>query len=289
MSASASDTESHIINTKARRSRGFTETEVPTAGEDVALWSWTTPLVLGRAGEWLVTRLSNIHGTPAYDEQLAWYEPLFASRRVTGVEEVGLPFGYRIVRTSYAATRPVTYGDRTVTGHLSGSKSVVLAEDGHEVFRFTTTDDDAEFVAIISHRDSHRYLVYRPGLYGYGVFDLDSGRSFVHVPGEQETFIWTRVDYLRANDLLVASGCYWACPDSFVLLDFSEPLAEHPWVEAVEQLGYDEYDNADFMGFDGTTLLAEALCVSENPSRNVALRIPEDRYRAWLEQAGSHG
>jgi hypothetical protein len=93
------------------------------------------------------------------------------------------------------------------------------------------------------------------------------------------------VDYLPANNLLVASGCYWACPYSLILLDFSDPLIEHPWVDVVDKLGEDEYDSADFRGFDGTTVLAESLYVDENPPRKLTLRIPEEQYHRWLDAA----
>jgi len=61
------------------------------------------------------------------------------------------------------------------------------------------------------------------------------------------------VEYHRESGLLAVSGCYWACPNSTVVLDFDDPLTpQERWLELHEVLdpGYDRYDDLDFAGWD---------------------------------------
>ncbi len=89
--------------------------------------------------------------------------------------------------------------------------------------------DDHDFITLIEHRNGREYLIYRIDLYGYSVMDIASGMSVDYIPessfmGEEETFIWVGIEYCPVNDLLVADGCYWACPWGFEFYDFSNPM-----------------------------------------------------------------
>lgn len=51
-------------------------------------------------------------------------------------------------------------------------------------------------------------------------------------------------------------GCYWACPSSVVLLDFTNPLAEHgceEWTDLQELIDadYTTYEDIEFSKWDG--------------------------------------
>ena len=142
---------------------------------------------------------------------------------------------------------------------LHASESVLLDGEGRTVYTWRNLNDDAEFAALVRHRDGRRYLVFRRELYGYSVLEIETGEDFHFVPSQslpaegekfEETFIWTGVHYDPVSSLLAASGCYWACPNSMVFLDFSDPLSEQDcgcWVEMHEVVDpdYDLYDDIE--------------------------------------------
>jgi hypothetical protein len=65
-------------------------------------------------------------------------------------------------------------------------------------------DDDGafQFPYLIQHSNGHLYLLFRVGLYGYGVFGFMDKKEFLHVPKDPESFIWTDAHYNPANDML---------------------------------------------------------------------------------------
>lgn len=126
------------------------------------------------------------------------------------------------------------------------------------VFSWRNINDDGEFVSLIQHQNGKEYLIYRQDLYGYSVCDLKSLEAFQYLPSEsfpgngeafQETFIWTEVNYSRESNMLAVSGCYWACPYSVVVLDFTEPLKEQKWINICELFNefFENYDEAEFV------------------------------------------
>ena len=151
---------------------------------------------------------------------------------------------------------------------LHMSENTLLDNDGKALFRWRNVDDDGEFAALIRHADGNRYLVFRTDLYGYNVLELESGREMRCIPTQsfpaqrenfQETFIWTDVNYDPVSNLLAVSGCYWACPYSVIVLDFSDPLMEQPaerWLDlrSIIDSQYEIYDDIDFVGWENGAL-----------------------------------
>ena len=140
-------------------------------------------------------------------------------------------------------------------------------------YRFPSRDRmeklaDGEFAALFRHANGLRYLVFRIDLYGYGVVELESGRELHYIPaasypeeGEtfQETFIWTGADYDPQSNLLAVDGCYWACPASTMVLDFSDPLAEQPverWFDIRDIIDPDDmtYEDIELVGWKNGVL-----------------------------------
>jgi hypothetical protein len=126
----------------------------------------------------------------------------------------------------------------------------VLDPHGDCVYRWTTTDDDADFITLIHHPDLNRYLVFRIALYGYGVVNLETGDDHFVVPEEPESFIWTAVHDDSVSNLLAVEGCYWACPWGVILVDFEEPLNDGAWVDVSDLLA-DDISEVRFKGWDG--------------------------------------
>lgn len=129
---------------------------------------------------------------------------------------------------------------------LHAARHRLLDSGGQVVYTWDNLDFDGEFCKLISHANGRRYLVFREDLYGYSVLEVETGRVMHYIPERswpldggmgQETFIWTGVAYDAATSLLAVWGCYWACPNSMVFLDFSDPLSEQDcgcWVEMHE-------------------------------------------------------
>ena len=127
-------------------------------------------------------------------------------------------------------------GNRSILSHrTSPLRHIGAAENGRGRFFWRNTDDD-------------------------GVLDLESLQDMRYFPPQsfpsrrenlEETFIWTDVHYDPESNLLAVSGCYWACPYSVIVLDFSEPMTEQPveyWldVRSIIDPNYELYDDIDF-------------------------------------------
>ncbi|MGM9680410.1 MAG: hypothetical protein ACI3XR_02785 [Eubacteriales bacterium] len=146
---------------------------------------------------------------------------------------------------------------------VHGSRNILTDCNGHPLFTWHNTDTAGEFFYLFHHSDGSRYLLYREDLYGYGILNPDTTESHHEIPlssvqkgdGFRETFIWTDPRYDPKNSLLAVSGCLWAAPYSVILLDFTDPMAEHPsekWVDLhdILDLGYQKYSGIDLHGFD---------------------------------------
>ena len=144
--------------------------------------------------------------------------------------------------------------------HLQMSEGVMVDPEGQGCFFWRNTDDDGEFASLIRHANGKRYLIFRFDLYGYGVLNMESLLDMRYFPPQsfpskrenfEETFIWTGVHYDPESNLLAVSGCYWACPYSVMVLDFSDPMTEQPverWldVRSIIDPNYEIYDDIDF-------------------------------------------
>ncbi len=165
---------------------------------------------------------------------------------------------------------------------------------GITLCHWQNSDRSGEFFYLFRHANGHRYLLFREDLYGYSVLNLDTLVLHHEIPlqsvlkGEdfQESFIWTEPQYDPKNSLLAVSGCIWAYPYSVILLDFSEPMAEHPsnqWVDLHGLLDpeYQKYNGIDLCGFDheGNLHLDAEPCDCED---KVHLCIPADECRRLL-------
>lgn len=151
---------------------------------------------------------------------------------------------------------------------LSMSENTLFDKNGFERFFWRNTDDDGEFVSLINHANGKHYLVFRFDLYGYGVLEVESEHEMRYIPPQsfpqnredfKETFIWTDVNYDTQSNLLAVSGCYWACPYSVIVLDFSEPMtaqSSERWVDvhSIIDPEYEIYDDIDFIGWENGML-----------------------------------
>lgn len=146
---------------------------------------------------------------------------------------------------------------------IRAARHRLMDAGGKTVYTWDNLDDDGEFYDLILHANGNHYLVFREDLYGYSVLEVESGTAMNYIPEKSwpldgkdagETFIWTGVRYDPRTDLLAVSGCYWACPNGTLLLDFSDPLEEQDWqvwleVQDIVDPDYDVYDGIDLERF----------------------------------------
>lgn len=162
----------------------------------------------------------------------------------------------------------VYHGEIEGRNLLYVSENTLYDKTDKAVFTWRNLDADGELVSLFRHANGRHYLVFRIDLYGYGVVELESGRELHYIPasaypeeGEsfQETFIWTGADYDPKSSLLAVDGCYWACPASAIVLDFSDPLAEQPverWFDVRDIVDPEDttYEDIELVGWDNGVL-----------------------------------
>lgn len=178
---------------------------------------------------------------------------------------------------------------------VHGSENEIFDENGCKLYTWRCIDVDCEFCQLIVHGSGCTYLVFRRDLYGYSVLKLDTMQDFHYIPSDsfpvsqeqkfQETFIWTGVTYDCSSNLLAVAGCYWACPSSIVVLDFTDPMTEHCWVDihSIVDPEYDLYNDLDFSAFEGESLVVEGQ--NDVTDQLDVIRIPLPKLRRLLEDA----
>lgn len=196
----------------------------------------------------------NVYHTPQYQKFRQEHAFLFSEDCLCQRpgKEPELPQGWT-VRTS-----------RYQGGLCRAARHQLLDSGGQVVYTWDNINDDGEFYQLLPHANGNHYLVFREDLYGYSVLEVETGRTMHYIPEKswpldgrqgEETFIWTNVAYDAATNLLAVWGCYWACPNSMVFLDFSDPLSEQDcgcWVEMHEIMDpdYDLFDDIEMTNWN---------------------------------------
>lgn len=188
--------------------------------------------------------MRNAAYTDAYRQVRAREEAVIRPETLASEKERILPYGYRLQTQEYIEHFPEHR-------RMLASAHRLLDESGQLVYAYNNFPYGgiADFV---DHANGHRYFLHQIDLYGYSVLDMGTMDVFHYVPCAsmdqahpdfEETFIWTDVHYCEANSLLVAEGCYWACPASLVITDFANPMIAMPWAEIIGDChgDYDDY------------------------------------------------
>ena len=214
----------------------------------------------------------NVYHTPQYQDyrQRCGFVFSEAHRSSLPGETQSLAEGYS-VRTDYY-TGQLDY-------QICAARHSLLDGAGRAVHTWDNLDFDGEFCSLISHANGNHYLIFREDLYGYSVLEVETGETLHYIPEKswpldgrmgKETFIWTNADYDPKTNLLAVWGCYWACPGSMVVLDFSHPLEEQDsgrWVEMHELIDpeYDLFDDIRMVNWNvrGWTCF-ECISATEN-------------------------
>ena len=225
----------------------------------------------------------NIAYTQRWAAYRAAHEPVFACPGERPERVTALPEGFSL-RTRFF-TKELDY-------LVDASESDLLDGAGNRVYTWRNLNDDSEFASLVRHRNGRHYLIFRQDLYGYSVLEVETRRDFHFIPGQsypaegetfRETFIWVGAVYDPVSGLLAASGCYWACTNDVVLLDFSDPLAERPWVELHNLLDpdYELYDDINFDRWDGAGGLRLRVSDAQTGAYS-PLHLPAERVRDFV-------
>lgn len=167
--------------------------------------------------------------------------------------------------------------------------------EGRVIYTWRNLNIDGEFCELFLHANGRHYLVFRRDLYGYSVYEVESGREMHYIPSQaypedeqsiQETFIWTDAHYDPQSSLLAVGGCIWAAPSSVIVLDFSDPLREQPaetWFDTHEIIApeWEDYDDIDFAGWEAGELILSTLPVEKG--KDESIRLPVERLKEKLK------
>ncbi|UTC66793.1 MULTISPECIES: hypothetical protein [unclassified Treponema] len=225
--------------------------------------------------------MSNAVNTDKYRLHMQELMPLFCDENRTDTKEIvikGNRKDYKIHVHHYSGS----IGEY----HYRGAECFLYAGDVLYT-KWHCFNDSSVFYQLISHKNGKEYLIFRQDLYGYSVLDMESGEIMQFFPECSfegvETFIWTKVHYHPANNVLAVEGCYWACPYGVQLFDFENPMSENPkFVDIISCLDgdYDVYDELKFLKWEKGDLYLKAFLV-EN-SEIMELVIPQEQYLCWL-------
>ena len=235
----------------------------------------------------------NVYQSPQYQafrrECAFVFEEAYRSQRPR--TEAELPGGWSVCTDYYTGVK---------TYQIRAARHRLLDGGGQIVYTWDNLDCDGEFSVLISHANGNRYLIFREDLYGYSVLEVETGRTVHYIPERswpldggqaEETFIWTGAAYDPGTNLLAVSGCYWACPNGTLLLDFSDPLAEQDWGQWLEvqdavDPDYGRYDGIELERFGEDGLLHFRTCGAVDGSRG-GFTLTADQVSALVQEKKS--
>ena len=236
----------------------------------------------------------NVYHSAEYQASREKYAFLFQEkyrvRHPLGESTQAFDGGYTVRTVRYERKEPGAYW-------LHGSRHWLRDKTGKIICTWDNINDSGDFSAMISHSSGKHYLVFREDLYGYSVLEAETGREVHYMPEEsfpleeekgRETFIWTGAAYDPRSNLLAVSGCYWACPNGTLMLDFSDPLAEQDcsrWLDLhdVVDPDYEMYDGIDWEAFgpDGILLFRAESAVD---GRRMDFTLPAEQISAQMKK-----
>lgn len=168
--------------------------------------------------------------------------------------------------------------------NLSGAECF-LYQNGKQIYTYRALYSAYPYW-LVSHQDGNRYFVFSQDLYGYSVLNLSTLKEHHFFPAESfpkgETFIWVKGCYNPKNNIMAVEGCYWACPYSVVLVDFTKPMQDTLQINTnvyIENKYPNSYGHVDFLRWEGSDLLLQAETNTE-PEQTEVLTIPGHVYLA---------
>ena len=210
----------------------------------------------------------NYYGTSEYYDRIKDLEEKVFSNITFGEPDrmKELQFGYSVKYYYYADD------DNRIPGHAPVDGEICRLYVNEElIYEWKNTDGNSRMAKIIYHSDGDSYFVFDEDLYGYSVLRLSDLTCMHYIPAEAyvnnagecaETFIWCDCYYNRVNNVLAVEGCYWACPNSVIVLDFSNPMKAVEAREWKDLLGkckdlHPDTEEIQFGDWDGCNLICK--------------------------------
>lgn len=196
--------------------------------------------------------MKNVAYTSEYQNYRNQFDYIFCEKYLTGTRIIELSQEYSIKANIYEDPSSEVVPYRT---HCS--TACLLDKSSATIFSIRNINIDGSFYNLIKHSNGNNYLVFRIDLYGYSMLDLCTMKDYHYIPEKSfrggETFIWTGTHYISNTNLLIAEGCYWACPYSLFVIDFSNPVnLPYPMFDINDHLDYEDYEDTEFVDWDNT-------------------------------------
>ncbi|GHU53385.1 hypothetical protein AGMMS49975_11280 [Clostridia bacterium] len=234
----------------------------------------------GRLGE---ESIKNVAYSDEYLEYRKEYEKcLYVADFFRGEETIKVSGKYSLRMKQYASDNAIP----KYQGYLRGNEIQLIDEYGKSRYSYRSSET---VCAVFTHQNGAEYFVFKQELYGYSVLDLETMREFHYIPKESfpfksETFILCNFHYNKANNIMASEGCYWACPYSVALIDFSSPMTFSTQIDVNDFINpnyeNEKYEDIDFVKWEGTDLVLEAEVFGHNEKRI----IPSEEYMKWFEK-----
>jgi uncharacterized Zn finger protein (UPF0148 family) len=119
---------------------------------------------------------------------------------------------------------------------------------------------------IEDHPNGHAYLIGGEDYQGQTVIELDTGKRRDSLPEAANKgwgFCWTGTTFDKGTSILVADGCFWACPYEFRFYDFSDPMGTG-WPEIEVEDSVDVDRKAPTFEADGTIVCYQSEYINDD-------------------------
>jgi hypothetical protein len=136
-----------------------------------------------------------------------------------------------------------------------------------------------------------KYIFYKTALYGYNVFETNTGKTFEYFPkcsfGENgvETFIATHIFFNKNNNMFAVEGCYWACPVDTFLIKIDSPLKQFDGyvnIHLIVDEDYQKYDDISFVKWENNNIEVSCLSGLEKETIEEIITLSEKEYMKKL-------
>ena len=210
----------------------------------------------------------NFYGTDKYYKRMNDLDrQIFSKIRFDEPDRIKeLDNGYCVKYFYYADEENCLPGHAPVDGEVCR-----LFKNDEMIFEWKNTDGNSRMAVIIDHADGQQYFIFDEDLYGYSVLKLSDLTCIHYIPEEsygkypdefEETFIWFNCFYNPENNMLAVDGCYWACPNNIIVLDFTEPMhivESKEWMDIYKKCSeeYPDIDDIEFVRWDGCKLICK--------------------------------
>jgi len=130
---------------------------------------------------------------------------------------------YRLVITPFKTTeKGWNYSQGEV---FEGNRPITIVRRNYSSFPYCWVE---------AHANGHDYLIAGEDYQGQTVVELDSGKRVDHIPAgaiQGCGFCWAEYRYDPILQMLIVTGCFWACPYEYRFYDFSDPMSGWPELE----------------------------------------------------------